>query len=129
MAHQQERNRGVIRVILEQDAGFTAWLSGQFGTILQRFNQLETKMSAQTDKLIADVTALIDEAVKDITDAVAAAQANTPKDDPAVDELDARVTAATQKLKDTMAALKPPAPTPTPEPTPAPPAANPAAGL
>lgn len=66
-------------------------------------------MTAQTDKLIADVTALINEAVSDITAAIAAAQNQSP--DPAIDALDSRVTAATQQLKDAMATLKPAAPT------------------
>lgn len=108
MAHQQEHS-GALRIIIEQDAGFVAWLSGQFAAIHQRldnaFKHLETSMTAQTDKLIADVTALIDEAVKDITAAIAAAQNTSP--DPAIDALDARVTTTTQQLKDAIAGLTP----------------------
>ena len=67
-------------------------------------------MSAQTDKLVADVTALINEAVADITAAIARAQNQSP--DPAIDALDSQVTQTTQKLKDAMAAINPAAPAP-----------------
>jgi hypothetical protein len=63
-------------------------------------------MTAQTDKLIADVQALITEAVNDITAAIAKAQNTSP--DPAIDALDAQVTATTQQLKDAIATLNPP---------------------
>jgi hypothetical protein len=70
--------------------------------------RLEHHMTAQTDRLIADVTALINEATTDIAAAIARAQNQSP--DPAIDALDGQVTAATQKLKDAMATLQPNAP-------------------
>jgi hypothetical protein len=74
MAHQQERSRGVIRVILEQDAGFTAWLSDQMGALHRRFNQLESTMATLEEyiteiKAAHDVTAGHVEAIKaDVTE-------------------------------------------------------------
>ena len=69
------------------------------------FKRLETLMTAQTDKLIADVQALITEAVADITAAIAAAQNTSP--DPAIDALDAQVTSTTAQLKAAIAGLTP----------------------
>lgn len=65
---------------------------------------------AQLDKFVADVQALIDAGVAEITAAVAAAQNASP--DPAIDALDAKVTAATKALTDAAAALTPPPPSP-----------------
>lgn len=115
-----------IRVVLERgdDPALVRWLSDQFSALFRRLDaidqhltRLETVMTAQTDKLIADVTALIDEAMADITRAIAAAQNTSP--DPAIDALDARVTGTTQALKDAIKALDPAAPAPTPSPAPA----------
>lgn len=64
---------------------------------------------AQIDKFMADVIALIDAGVAEITAAVAAAQTVPPEQaDAAIDDLDAKVMAATQSLKDAAAALAPP---------------------
>jgi ABC-type transporter Mla subunit MlaD len=64
MAHNQERNRGVIRVILEQDAGFTAWLSDQFGSIRKRFDALDRRL----DQLEKNIMDKLDQALQDIAD-------------------------------------------------------------
>lgn len=76
--------------------------------ILDTLKRMENTMAtkAQIDKFVADVSALIDAGVAEITAAVAAAQNASP--DPAIDALDAKVTAATQALKDATAALQPP---------------------
>ncbi len=70
--------------------------------------RMETNMATkeQLDKLRVDVAALIAEAVQDITAAVAAAQ--SASSDPAIDQLDTDVTAATQTLKDAAAKLATP---------------------
>lgn len=63
----------------------------------------------QLDKLRVDVAALIDEAVKDITEAVKEAQEAPPEQaDPAIDALDTSVTQATQALKDAASKLRNP---------------------
>ena len=74
--------------------------------ILERLNKMATQ--AQIDKLKTDVAALITAGVAEITAAVAAAQTASP--DPAIDTLDASVTAATQGLTDAAAKLTAPAP-------------------
>ncbi len=58
MAHQQERNRGVVRVILEQDAGFTAWLSDQLGGIRTLLRQEATARQERFDALDNHLTQL-----------------------------------------------------------------------
>jgi hypothetical protein len=70
------------------------------------FQRLERHMTAQTDKLIVDVQALITEAVADITSAIAKAQNTSP--DPAIDALDASVTSTTAQLKTAIAGLNSP---------------------
>lgn len=60
----------------------------------------------QLDKLRVDVAALITAGVAEITAAVAAAQTASP--DPAIDQLDKDVTAATQGLTDAAAKLSSP---------------------
>ncbi len=67
---------------------------------------------AQLDKLAADVAALIDAGVAEIAAAVAAAQ--TASNDPAIDALDTKVTAATKAMTDAAAALALPPAAPTP---------------
>lgn len=79
--------------------------------ILEQLTRMENTMAtqAQIDKLMADVAALIDAGVAEITAAVAAAQRVPPAQaDAAIDALDAKVTAATQSLKDAAASLTPP---------------------
>jgi hypothetical protein len=83
-------------------------LSHKLDLINRRIDQMATK--AQIDKFMADVVALIDAGVAEITAAVAAAQKEST--DPAIDALDTKVTAATQALKDAAAALAPPPATP-----------------
>ena len=61
---------------------------------------------AQIDKLKNDIVALIGAGVAEIKAAVAAAQ--TASNDPAIDDLDTQVTAATKSLTDAAAALVPP---------------------
>lgn len=73
--------------------------------INERFDTMATK--EQLDKLTADVADLITAGVAEITAAVAAAQRQSS--DPAIDDLDNRVTAATQTLKDAAAQLQAPA--------------------
>jgi hypothetical protein len=73
----------------------------QFNSIHKHLGQMESRMTAQVDKLRTDVAALIKEAIDDITAAIAAAQ--TASNDPAIDQLDTDVTAATQALKDKFA--------------------------
>ena len=74
------------------------------GKILKGMSHMATK--AQLDKLQADVATLIDAGVAEITAAIAAAQRVPPEQaDAAIDELDTKVTAATQSLKDAAAAL------------------------
>lgn len=73
--------------------------------INERFDTMATK--EQLDKLTADVAELITAGVAEITAAVAAAQRQS--NDPAIDDLDNRVTAATQTLKDAAAQLQAPA--------------------
>jgi hypothetical protein len=78
--------------------------------ILETLNRMENTMATkeQLDKLTTDVAALIDAGVAEITAAIMAAQKASP--DPAIDTLDARVTAATKGLTDAAAALaNPPA--------------------
>lgn len=70
------------------------------------------------ETLKTDVAAMIDEAVKDLDAAIAAAVANS--NDPAIAELDAKVKETTQTLKDKFATAFPPAPVPAPAPEPAP---------
>lgn len=80
--------------------------------ILTQLNRMENTMAtkAQLDKFVGDVQALIDAGVAEITAAIAAAQNASP--DPAIDALDAKVTAATQAMKDAAASLTPPPPAP-----------------
>lgn len=70
----------------------------------------ERLMSALED-LSADVAVMVDEAVNDLTAAIDAALKATGND-PAIVELDAKVKAATQTLKDKFAVLVPAAPGP-----------------
>lgn len=67
--------------------------------IIERLDLMATK--EQLDKLTADVAALITAGVAEINAAVAAAQ--TASNDPAIDQLDAQVTAATKALTDAAA--------------------------
>lgn len=69
--------------------------------IIGRIPDMATK--EQLDKLGVDVAALITAGVAEINAAVAAAQNQSP--DPAIDDLDNRVTAATQVLTDAAAKL------------------------
>lgn len=76
------------------------------GLIIERNHRMATK--EQLDKLRVDVAALITAGVAEITAAVSAAQSSSP--DPAIDQLDTDVTAATQALTDAAAKLtNPPA--------------------
>lgn len=76
------------------------------GLILE--GQMHMATQAQLDKLKTDIAALIQAGVDEINAAVAAAQQASP--DPAIDDLDTQVTAATQALTDAAAKLKlPPA--------------------
>lgn len=79
-------------------------LSSTVGLILERMDDMATK--AQLDKFTADVQALIDAGIAEITAAVAAAQNASP--DPAIDALDAKVTAATDAMKAAASSLTPP---------------------
>lgn len=72
----------------------------------QEKNAMATQ--AQIDKLKTDVAALITAGVAEINAAVAAAQGASS--DPAIDTLDASVTAATQGLTDAAAKLSAPTP-------------------
>jgi len=146
MAHQQERNRGVVRVILEQDAGFTVWLSDQLGAIRTRFDaldqrltQMEKNIMATLDQVLADVTAettQIDSVItliKGLRDQVAALPGITPAMQAQIDAIFASVEGNKTKLDNAIAAnvqppLAPvqPAPASPSEPLPA---ANPASGL
>lgn len=75
--------------------------------ITKGFAAMATK--DQLDKLRVDVAALIDEAVKDITEAIKEAQEAPPEQaDPAIDALDTSVTQTTQALKDAAAKLRNP---------------------
>jgi len=80
--------------------------------ITRGFSNMATK--EQLDKLAADVAALIEAGVAEITAAIAAAQRQSP--DPAIDALDSRVTAATKTLTDAAAALASGGATPPPPP-------------
>ena len=73
--------------------------------IIEGLNNMATK--DQIDKLRTDVAALITAGVAEINAAVAAAQKASP--DPAIDQLDTDVTAATQNLTDAAAKLSTPA--------------------
>ena len=74
--------------------------------IIERLDTMATQ--AQLTKLATDVAALITAGVAEITAAVAAAQTASP--DPAIDDLDNKVTAATQVLTTAAATLtNPPA--------------------
>lgn len=80
--------------------------------ILERTILMATQ--AQLDKLKTDVAALIDAGVAEITAAIAAAQRVPPAQaDAAIDDLDAKVTAATKSLTDAAAALALPPAAPT----------------
>lgn len=70
----------------------------------QEINAMATQ--AQLTKLGTDVAALITAGVAEITAAVAAAQ--NASSDPAIDQLDTTVTAATQTLTDAAAKLSNP---------------------
>ena len=149
MANQHERNRGVIRVILEQDAGFTAWLSDQFGSIVktlgrfdQNLKQLETTMGKLEDyvkdiKDAQDETAQHVDAIKqDVTDLLAKineipTQGLSEEQEALLKDVadHAKAIAASVKAVDEMAPVKPPVPTPDPGPAPTPPAKNPDGGL
>lgn len=98
----------MLRYIIQQYEHKNALLA----RIEERLTQMATK--EQLDKLAADVAALIDAGVAEITAAVEAAQRQSP--DPAIDALDARVTDATDVMKKASEALKNPgvAPVPTP---------------
>lgn len=76
--------------------------------IIERISEMATK--EQLDKLTTDVAALINAGVAEINAAIAAAQVASP--DPAIDTLDATVTAATQTLTDAAAKLANPPVTP-----------------
>lgn len=133
MAHQQERPTRAVRVIIEQDAGFTAWISDQFGSIIRRFNQLESTMKT-IEEYTAAITAAQEEtaahigAIKqDVTDLLAAVAAIptaglTQAQADALDTVVARGQSILDSTKavDEMAPVASPVPTPTPEPAPAP---------
>jgi hypothetical protein len=72
----------------------------------QKENAMATQ--AQIDKLKTDVAALITAGVAEINAAIAAAQTASP--DPAIDQLDSDVTAATKGLTDAAAKLTAPTP-------------------
>lgn len=148
MAHQQERNRGVVRVILEQDAGFTAWLSDQFGTIRKRFDaidqrmdQLEKNLMATLDQVLQDIAdektaiASVSELIAGLKQQIADALSGVtlpPAVQAKIDQVFEGAEANKKALADALAANVPPPapqPAPTPEPEPTPPPANPAAGL
>lgn len=96
-----------IDVLIRHDPQIDARLR-DIQTILAR---METTMATkdQLDKLRVDVAALIDKAVKVITEAIAEAQQAPPDQaDPAVDALDATVTQATQTLADAATKLRNP---------------------
>lgn len=132
MAHQQERSRGVIRVILEQDVGFTAWLSDQFGAIGKRFNQLESSMKTLED-YIAAIKAAQDETASHLANikgdvakllaAVAAVPTNglTPEQVTALDDVVARGQAVVRSAEavDALSPIPAPSPAPAAEPAPA----------
>lgn len=148
MANQQdrdaprERNRGVIRVILEQDAGFTTWLSDQFGSILKNFKQLETTMGKLED-YVTDIKAAQTEtdehigAIKDDIatlqeklDAIPSAGLSAEQEALLKDVADhAKAIAASVKAVDEINPPKPPVPTPDPAPAPATPAEPSSGGL
>ncbi len=149
MAHQQERNRGVVRVILEQDAGFTVWLSDQLGAIRARFDaldqrltQMEKTLMATLDQVLADVTAestQIDSVItliKGLRDQIAALPGVTPAMQAQIDAIFAGAEGNKAKLDTALAANVPPPPAPAAPASTAPaspseplPAANPASGL
>lgn len=157
MANQQERNapfernRGVLRIIMEQDAGFVAWLSDQFGTIRKRFDtidqfhkQLETTMGKLEDyvteiKAAQDETATRVDAIKDDVTALLAAHDTLPTDtgelSPAVEDALKSIRDRAQsilgnaKAVDDLVPPKAPVPTPDPAPAPAAPAEPPGGGL
>lgn len=142
MAHQQERPTRAVRVIIEQDAGFTAWLSDQFGTIRKNFNQLETHMGKLEDyvKEIKDAQAETDEHVSAIKDDVASLLAkldeiptqglSAEQEALLKDVADhAKAIAASVKAVDEMAPPKAPSPTPEPAPAPTEPPASSGGGL
>lgn len=72
--------------------------------IIERQEAIAMATQAQIDKLTADVAALIDAGVAEITAAIKAAQTASP--DPAIDALDTKVSAATQSLTDAATKLK-----------------------
>lgn len=147
-AQPRERNRGVVRVILEQDAGLITWLSDQFGSMINRLTQMETRMGKLEDyvkdiKAAQDETAARVDAIKEDVTALLVAHDTLPTD---TGELSPAVEDALKTIRDRAQAIlgnakavddmvPPKAPAETPPATDAPaassdlPAANPASGL
>ena|ERR1035437_9787718 len=74
--------------------------------IIANQEKFQMATQAQIDKLKTDIVALIAAGVAEITAAVTAAQ--TASSDPAIDDLDTKVTSATQSLTDAANKLVPP---------------------
>jgi hypothetical protein len=132
-----------VRVILEQDAGLITWLSDQFGSMINRLTQMETRMGKLEDyvkdiKAAQDETAARVDAIKADVTALLAAHDTLPTDtgelSPAVEDAlktirdRAQAILGNAKAVDDMVPPKAPA-TDAPAASSDLPAANPASGL
>lgn len=107
-AHQDptvERNSDLsIYRVLREVVGFSAAIRAEVRLLRRELQQQREEVKMSFEELSANIEALIAEAVKDVTAAVAAAAANKPND-PAMAALNTKVTDAMTTLKATFATL------------------------
>jgi hypothetical protein len=107
-AHQDpavERNSDLsIYKVLREVVGFTAAIRAEVRLLRRELQQLREEVKMSFEELSANIDALIAEAVKDVTAAVAQAARNAPND-ATIAALNTKVTGAMQTLKDTFATL------------------------
>jgi len=146
--HQSHDHSGALRIIIEQDAGFVAWLSDQFKAVFQRLDNLEKHLAQQDtrldlmeknimatlDQVLADVTAestQIDSVltlIQGLRDQIAAIPGITPAMQAQIDAIFTGAEANKAKLDSALTANVP-QPAPTPAPAPATPAGSSGSGL
>ena len=100
---EQKQGLGMYKVLREV-VGFSAAIRAEVRLLRRELQQYRNEVNMSFEELSANVQALIAEAVKDVTAAVAAAAANKPND-PAMAALNTQVTDAMATLKATFATL------------------------
>jgi len=100
-----ERKQGMgIYKVLRECVSFLAAIRAEVRLLRRELQQHREEVKMSFEELSANIEALIAEAVKDVTAAVAAAQ-NTSPNDATISALNTKVTGAMQTLKDTFATL------------------------